>query len=594
MKRESKGARRLTPMDRAARPSAFAKLYYFMRPDRARMGVSLILACIGEVCGMVPYLVVALLAAGLIDGSLTLERAGLLALAAAFAHVARFVLTWRSSMMSHRIAFKALRTMREQMAAKMARVPLGTIVDTPTGVFRNRFVDNVNMLEDAIAHFMPELPSNVFGPLLAMTVVFVIDWRMGLAGLATIPLGVLFYSGMMRGYQEKMAHYIGTENHMNSTLVEYVNGIKVIKAFGRTASSYRAFSEAVAAYHDSTLDWFKQSWVWMAAIKSVVPCTLLVSLPVGVMLMSAGELTLPAFLCCIVIPLGFIGPLMRFAQAAGMVSRMDACLNAIWDFLGEPELVRPQERVTLDDRSFEFDRVSFSYHEGAEVLHEVSFATVPGEITAIVGPSGSGKSTIAKLMVGFWDASAGAIRLGGIDVKDIPFTQLMENVSYVAQDTFLFDCSLADNIRMGKRDATMEEVIAAAKAAGCHDFIEALPHGYDTSAGEAGGRLSGGERQRVTIARAILKDAPIVVLDEATAYADPENEALVERAVGRLIESKTLVVIAHRLFTIRNAQQILVVDGGRVVAHGTHEELLAGNELYGRMWSQHMSTIEVA
>ena len=199
------------------------------------MGVSLILACIGEVCGMIPYLVVALLAAGLIDGSLTLERAGLLALAAAFAHVARFILTWRSSMMSHRIAFKALRTMREQMAAKMARVPLGTIVDTPTGVFRNRFVDNVNMLEDAIAHFMPELPSNIFGPLLAMTVVFVIDWRMGLAGLATIPLGVLFYSGMMRGYQEKMAHYIGTENHMNSTLVEYVNGIKVIKAFGRTA-----------------------------------------------------------------------------------------------------------------------------------------------------------------------------------------------------------------------------------------------------------------------------------------------------------------------------------------------------------------------
>lgn len=594
MKRESKGARRLTPMNRAARPSAFAKLYYFMRPDRARMGVSLILACIGEVCGMIPYLVVALLAAGLIDGSLTLERAGLLALAAAFAHVARFVLTWRSSMMSHRIAFKALRTMREHLAAKMARVPLGTIVDTPTGVFRNRFVDNVNMLEDAIAHFMPELPSNVFGPLLAMTVVFVIDWRMGLAGLATIPLGVLFYSGMMRGYQEKMAHYIGTENHMNSTLVEYVNGIKVIKAFGRTASSYRAFSEAVAAYHDSTLDWFKQSWVWMAAIKSVVPCTLLVSLPVGVMLMSAGELTLPVFLCCIVIPLGFIGPLMRFAQAAGMVSRMDACLNAIWDFLGEPELVRPQERVTLGDRSFEFDRVSFSYHEGAEVLHEVSFATVPGEITAIVGPSGSGKSTIAKLMVGFWDASAGAIRLGGIDVKDIPFTQLMENVSYVAQDTFLFDCSLADNIRMGKRDATMEEVIAAAKAAGCHDFIEALPHGYDTSAGEAGGRLSGGERQRVTIARAILKDAPIVVLDEATAYADPENEALVERAVGRLIEGKTLVVIAHRLFTIRNAQQILVVDGGRVVGHGTHKELLAGNELYGRMWSQHMSTIEVA
>lgn len=579
-------------MDRGARPSAFAKLYYFMRPDRALMLASLALACLGEVCGMVPYLVVALLAAGLIDNTLTLGHAGLLALAAALAHVVRFVLTWRSSMISHRIAFKALRSMREQMAAKMSRVPLGTIVDTPTGVFRNRFVDNVNMLEDAIAHFMPELPSNVFGPLLAMAIVFSIDWRMGLAGLATLPLGALFFLLMMRGYQEKMACYIATENHMNSTLVEYVNGIKVIKAFGRSASSYGAFSKAVAAYHDSTLDWFRQSWVWMAAIKSVVPCTLLASLPVGIWLMSTGELALPAFMCCIAIPLGFIGPLMKFAQAAGMVSRMDVCLNAIWDFLGEPELVRPQKRVKLSGRSLEFDRVSFSYHEGTRVLHDLSFTVVPGTITAIVGPSGSGKSTIAKLMAGFWDVTEGAIRFGGVDVRDIPFAQLMENVSYVAQDTFLFDRSLADNIRMGRTDASDEEVMAAARAAGCHDFIEALPQGYKTLAGAAGGRLSGGERQRVTIARAILKDAPIVVLDEATAYADPENEALVERAVGRLVEGKTLVVIAHRLSTIRHAQQILVVDSGRIVARGTHGELLATGGLYARMWSQHMSTLE--
>lgn len=581
-----------SPMDRGARPSAFAKLYYFMRPDRALMLASLALACLGEVCGMVPYLVVALLAAGLIDNTLTLGHAGLLALAAALAHVVRFVLTWRSSMMSHRIAFKALRSMREQMAAKMSRVPLGTIVDTPTGVFRNRFVDNVNMLEDAIAHFMPELPSNVFGPLLAMAIVFSIDWRMGLAGLATLPLGALFFLLMMRGYQEKMACYIATENHMNSTLVEYVNGIKVIKAFGRSASSYGAFSKAVAAYHDSTLDWFRQSWVWMAAIKSVVPCTLLASLPVGIWLMSTGELALPAFMCCIAIPLGFIGPLMKFAQAAGMVSRMDVCLNTIWDFLGEPELVRPQKRVKLSGRSLEFDRVSFSYHEGTRVLHDLSFTVVPGTITAIVGPSGSGKSTIAKLMAGFWDVTEGAIRFGGVDVRDIPFAQLMENVSYVAQDTFLFDRSLADNIRMGRKDASDEEVMAAARTAGCHDFIEALPQGYETLAGAAGGRLSGGERQRVTIARAILKDAPIVVLDEATAYADPENEALVERAVGRLVEGKTLVVIAHRLSTIRHAQQILVVDSGRIVARGTHGELLATGGLYARMWSQRMSTLE--
>ena len=415
----------VSPANRDVRPSAFAKLYYFMRPDRGRMVCSLVLACIGEAVGMVPYVVIALLAAGLIEGTLTFERAALLAAVAALAHVARFFCTWRSSMMSHRIAFKALATMRDQMAEKMERVPMGTIIDTPTGTFKNRFVDNVNQLEDAIAHFMPELPSNVFGPLLAMVIVFALDWRMGLAGLATIPLGVLFYAAMMRDYKPKMARYIGSEQRMNSSLVEYVNGIQVIKAFGRTASSYGGFSTAVAEYHDSTLAWFKQSWVWMAAVKSVVPCTLLVSLPLGVWLMSAGQLTLPIFLTCIVIPLGFIAPLLKFAQAGGQISRMDVCLNVIWDFLGTPELVRPAERVRLDGESFAFENVSFSYHEGAEVLHGVSFETHPGQITAIVGPSGSGKSTVAKLMAGFWDATDGRVAFDGVDVRNIPYQQLI-------------------------------------------------------------------------------------------------------------------------------------------------------------------------
>ena len=580
----------VSPANRDVRPSAFAKLYYFMRPDRGRMVCSLVLACIGEAVGMVPYVVIALLAAGLIEGTLTFERAALLAAVAALAHVARFFCTWRSSMMSHRIAFKALATMRDQMAEKMERVPMGTIIDTPTGTFKNRFVDNVNQLEDAIAHFMPELPSNVFGPLLAMVIVFALDWRMGLAGLATIPLGVLFYAAMMRDYKPKMARYIGSEQRMNSSLVEYVNGIQVIKAFGRTASSYGGFSTAVAEYHDSTLAWFKQSWVWMAAVKSVVPCTLLVSLPLGVWLMSAGQLTLPIFLTCIVIPLGFIAPLLKFAQAGGQISRMDVCLNVIWDFLGTPELVRPAERVRLDGESFAFENVSFSYHEGAEVLHGVSFETHPGQITAIVGPSGSGKSTVAKLMAGFWDATDGRVAFDGVDVRNIPYQQLMEHISYVAQDTFLFDRTLADNIRMGRPAASQVDVEAAARAAGCHEFISRLPQGYDTRAGEAGERLSGGEKQRIAIARAILKNAPIVILDEATAYADPENEALVERAISKLVVGKTLVTIAHRLSTVTGADQILVMDTGRIVARGTHDKLLECCPLYRRMWEQHRSS----
>lgn len=577
----------VAPGNRDARPSAFAKLFYFMRPDKGKMILSLALACIGEALGMVPYIVVGLLAAGLVESTLTLSMAAWLCVAAAFGQVAKFFFTWRSSMMSHGIAFKALRTMREMMAEKMARVPMGTIVDTPTGTFKNRFIDNVNQLEDAIAHFMPELPSNVFAPVLAMAIVFAADWRMGLAGIATIPLGILFYLGMMRGYKEKMARYIASEQAMNATLVEYVNGIQVIKAFGRSASSYGSFSQAVAEYHDSTLAWFRQSWVWMALVKAVVPCTLLVSLPLGVWLLSTGQLGLPAFMVCISIPLGFIGGVLKFAQAASQISRMDACLNVIWDFLGLPELTRPQERVELFGDSFSFENVSFSYHEGEEVLHDVSFQTKPGSITAIVGPSGSGKSTVAKLMAGFWDASAGAIRYGGHDVRDIPFGQLMEHVAYVAQDTFLFDRTIADNIRMGRQDATDAEVEEAARAAGAYEFIERLPQGFDTPAGEAGARLSGGERQRITIARAMLKDADVVILDEATAYADPENEALVERAISELVAGKTLVTIAHRLSTITGADQIIVMDAGRIIAQGRHGDLLASCPLYARMWADH-------
>ncbi len=555
------------------------------------MTLSLAMACIGEIFGMVPYIVIAVLAAGLLENALTLEAAAWLCAGAAICQVAKFLFTWRSSMMSHGIAFKALRTMREKMAEKMARVPMGTIVDTPTGTFKNRFVDNVNQLEDAIAHFMPELPSNVFAPVLAMAIVFAVDWRMGLAGIATIPLGVLFYLGMMRGYREKMARYIGSEQKMNSTLVEYVNGIQVIKAFGRSASSYGSFSEAVAEYHDSTLAWFRQSWVWMALVRAVVPCTLLLSLPLGVWLLSAGELGLPEFMVCITIPLCFIGGVLKFAQAAGQISRMDACLNVIWDFLGLPELSRPTERVELSGEPFSFEDVSFSYHEGTEVLHGVTFRTDPGTMTAIVGPSGSGKSTAAKLMAGFWDASAGEIKYGGRDVRDIPFDQLMEHVSYVAQDTFLFDATIADNIRLGRPEATDAEVERAARAAGAHDFIERLPQGYDTPAGEAGARLSGGERQRITIARAILKDADVVILDEATAYADPESEAAVQRAIEKLVAGKTLVTIAHRLSTVVGADQIVVMDEGRVAACGKHEILLGSCPLYARMWAEHTGSL---
>ena len=268
----------------------------------------------------------------------------------------------------------------------------------------------------------------------------------------------------------------------------------------------------MADYHDSTLAWYKQSWLWMAGIRSIVPCTLLVQLPVGVLLMAQGTLGLPAFLTCIVIPLSCIGPVLKFAQAAGQIAVMDACLDVVWDFLKVPELERPVERAELEGRRFELNHVSFAYRDGDEVLHDVSMVAEPGQVTAIVGSSGSGKSTIAKLMAGFWDATDGSVRFGGRDVREMPPDQLAEQTAYVSQDTFLLDASIADNIRLGRPGADEADVRRAAKAARCHEFVSALPQGFDTPVGEAGGRLSGGERQRIAIARAILKDAHFIRL----------------------------------------------------------------------------------
>ena len=578
----------VSPANRDVRPSAFAKLYYFMRPDRGRMVCSLVLACIGEAVGMVPYVVIALLAAGLIEGTLTFERAALLAAVAALAHVARFFCTWRSSMMSHRIAFKALATMRDQMAEKMERVPMGTIIDTPTGTFKNRFVDNVNQLEDAIAHFMPELPSNVFGPLLAMVIVFALDWRMGLAGLATIPLGVLFYAVMMRDYKPKMARYIGSEQRMNSSLVEYVNGIQVIKAFNQGSNSYQKYANAVRSFKDFTLGWFKATWVSMNLAFSILPTTLLGVLPVGLALYLAGDVTPAELGLEFVLALAVVAPLMKLSSFLNEAKAMEYAVADASEFLDLPELPEPAQRAAVRDEGVELANVSFSYESGEEVLHDVSLRVPRGSFCALVGPSGSGKSTLARLIARHWDVGAGAVRVGGVDVRDMPLDQLSQLVSFVAQDNYLFDCSLRENIRMGKPDATDDEVLAAARAACCDDFIGRLPHGYDTPAGEAGHALSGGERQRISIARAILKDAPIVVLDEATAFTDPENEERIQQSIARLTRGKTLLVIAHRLSTVAAADDIAVVDHGRIVAHGTHDRLLAACPLYASMWQAHV------
>ena len=574
-------------------PGAIRQLFAFVGERNSKMRISILLDVLGEMFGIVPFLRVALLADELYRGTATIQRVLFFGGIAAICQLIKMLLTWRSSLMSHKISFTILKNIREAITDRMAKVPMGVMLETPTGTFKNLIVDNVAKLEDSMAHFMPELPSNIAAPLCSILLIFILDWRMGLASLITIPLGILFFAAMMRGYGPRMENYMRSANDMNSSLVEYVSGIQVIKAFNRSASSYGKYSKSVNYFHDSTMEWWSQCWFWNAAARAVLPSTLLGTLPVGAWLYMEGTLSLPVFLISLVVPLGFVAPLMKVSEAMEQVSMIKGNLEQVTAFLKTPELVRPSEPVSLGERTYQFEDVHFGYKE-TEVLHGISFQTRPGTMTAIVGPSGSGKSTIAKLMAGFWDVTSGSVRFGGQDIRQIPFEQLMGEISYVAQDNFLFDKSIRENIRMGNPAATDEEVEDAAKAANCHDFIMQLEQGYDTLAGDAGDRLSGGERQRITIARAMLKPSSVVILDEATAYADPENEALIQQAISKLVAGKTLIVVAHRLNTIRNADQILVVANGNIAGRGTQEELLRECPIYQKMWQDYAGTIEEA
>lgn len=574
-------------------PGAIRQLFAFVGERNSKMRISILLAVLGEMFGIVPFLMVALLADELYRGTATIQRVLFFSGIAAICQLIKMLLTWRSSLMSHKISFTILKNIREAITDRMAKVPMGVMLETPTGTFKNLIVDNVAKLEDSMAHFMPELPSNIAAPLCSILLIFILDWRMGLASLITIPLGILFFAAMMRGYGPRMENYMRSANDMNSSLVEYVSGIQVIKAFNRSASSYGKYSKSVNYFHDSTMEWWSQCWFWNAAARAVLPSTLLGTLPVGAWLYMEGTLSLPVFLISLVVPLGFVAPLMKVSEAMEQVSMIKGNLEQVTAFLKTPELVRPSEPVSLGERTYQFEDVHFGYKE-TEVLHGISFQTRPGTMTAIVGPSGSGKSTIAKLMAGFWDVTSGSVRFGGQDIRQIPFEQLMGEISYVAQDNFLFDKSIRENIRMGNPAATDEEVEDAAKAANCHDFIMQLEQGYDTLAGDAGDRLSGGERQRITIARAMLKPSSVVILDEATAYADPENEVLIQQAISKLVAGKTLIVVAHRLNTIRNADQILVVANGNIAGRGTQEELLRECPIYQKMWQDYAGTIEEA
>ena len=550
-------------------------------------------AVAGVLCGMAPYFAAARILIGLLGGERALSYYLPWCAVALIGFLLRASLYSLALSISHQATFSILKSIREKILEKLPKLPLGTILDTPSGELKQVIVDQVESMERPLAHLLPEMTANVLGPVCILVYLFVLDWRMALLSLVSIPVGMAFMMAVMKNYGAQYEGSVKTTQAMNSAIVEYIGGIEVIKAFNQGKRSYARFSDSVKANAAYFYQWMKSCQLPISLSKAISPTTMITILPAGWLLYLQGSLSVETFLTTVVLSLGIAGPLLSAMDFVDSLAKVGTIVGSVDGILGAPEQDHGESPAKLHGADIQLSHISFGYHTDAEVLHDVSLTIPAGTITAFVGPSGSGKSTIAKLIAGFWDVNKGSITLGGEDLNHIPLPQLYDQVAFVSQDNYLFDESVRENIRMGRPSATDAQVEAVAKAAGCDGFIRALEQGYDTLVGGGGTHLSGGERQRIAIARAMLKNAPIVVLDEATAYIDPENEALVQRAVGKLVAGKTVLVIAHRLSTITGADQIVVVNNGRIEAVGRHQELLNTCPLYQEMWQAHMGTKEV-
>ena len=485
--------------------------------------------------------------------------------------------------LSHNAAYHTLQNLRISLQGKLEGQPLGVIQEKGTGSLKKMFIDDVDSIELLLAHALPEGLANLAVPLFVFIAMFFVDWKLALLSLCSLPLGFVAMGAMYQAGISKMDAYYGAARKMNNTIVEYINGMEVVKVFNRDGDSYRRFEEDVRSYRDFTLDWYKVCWPWMALYNSILPCTALFTLPVGAWLVLKGFSTLPDLALVLCMSFGVGAPLLRSLSFMSTMPQLKYKIDALENLMDAPALQQTDASFSGADYSISFEDVRFAYQE-KEVLHGISFQAAPGSLTALVGESGSGKSTLAKLLVHYYDVTGGAIRIGGQRLTDMSVESLNQQISYVSQEQFLFNMSLLENIRLGKPGASDEEVMAAARKAQCGEFLSRLPEGIHTMAGDGGKQLSGGERQRISLARAILKDAPIIVLDEATAFMDPENEENMNEAIGEVIQGKTVIVIAHRLYSITGADQICVLEQGRLADMGTHEELLNRCEAYQKLW----------
>ena len=565
-------------------------LFSFAAPCKGKMALSVFCAILSVAGGFIPFWAVYEILLAFINQNVTLNGILIWCLVGAAGYLLRVACHGISTILAHISAYTVLEGIRLKIADRLMKAPLGEVMGRRIGYLKNIIMDKVEDLEPPLAHMIPELTSNLLLPVAIFIWMLVIDWRMGLAVLIAPVLAMIPMFFLMRNYNSQYAAYMEANNHVNSIIIEYVEGIEVVKAFNQSTSSYEKFVNAVQSFKEFTLAWFKSTWKTMNLMMAIMPTTLLGVLPVGLLLVQNGSISPAELAMGIILSLSIVGPLMKATTFINEAKSMEYAVEAANELLNLPVLPDSGKIVSIPRNDIVLEHVTFSYDgsEQNEVLHDVNLELPEGSFTALVGPSGGGKSTIARLIARFWDVTGGNITIGGKNIKELSIRQLSELVSFVTQDNFLFNCSLKENIRLGNPNATDEEVYAAAKAACCDEFIVRLDKGYDTPAGDAGKRLSGGEKQRIAIARAILKNAPIVILDEATAFTDPQNEDKIQKSIMALSKGKTLLVIAHRLSTIQNADQIVVLKKGRIVDCGKQEELLKRCPLYADMWKAHI------
>ena len=567
-----------------------ATLFRYAEGQKAKLVISVILSVISVTSGIVPFYCMYRIICLFTDGTATGSSIIGWCIGALAAYIVKVVLFTLSTGISHNMAYNVLEGLRLRLADRFLHAPLGDVENHSIGEIKNMMVDKIENLEPPLAHMVPEGAGHIVLPVVSIIALICIDWRIALASLVTFPLSFICMGLTFKISGENFDKYDKAGAYMNSTVVEYIEGIEVIKAFGRAGVSYEKYAGAINDFKTFVVKWLASTYVTMKLAFALFPSTLIGTLPSALALASSGTISPAQAALAVMLSISMVGSLAKLEVFSENMRQVKFTVEGLEEFLNMKELPEPAKRADVKKTDVSLKNVRFSYTGNAddEVLHGVDLKLPQGSFTALVGPSGGGKSTVAKLIARFWDVSSGSIEIGGVNVKDMPLSQLSEYVSFVTQDNFLFRCSILENIRLGDPKATDEQVKAAARAAQCEEFINKLPNGYDTPAGEAGKRLSGGEKQRIAIARMMLKNAPIVILDEATAFTDPENEHKIQQSIAALTNGKTLLVIAHRLSTIKSADNIVVLKNGKILAQGTQEQLLADCPLYKDMWEAHI------